>query len=164
MDLNSKRGAVSLGLMFLIFIVIAFIVLIILSSALRQYLIGGLNAFGHLLTGSGNSTVVGGEARTVFVAYCCTGPSSGCSQFNKNDPYNWYIDYNGQNSSNNVSTAIVFTTAPGNYSFTVGDIAIPGSGDFISNNTYQGRKTDIGYAVAGSTYLFYYLSYAKCPN
>jgi hypothetical protein len=145
----SKHGAVSLGLTILIFLIIAFIVLVILSSAVRNYLIGGLNYFGSLFNQVSGSSVGTGTAKTSFIAYNCS-VGDNCAQFPKDAPYFWYVDYNGQNLSANVSVGIQFTVVVGNYSFTAYKINYGGI-YFCSN-----LSLNSGYETAGDVRLIYY--------
>lgn len=164
----SKLGAVSLGLTVLIFIVLALIVLIILSSAIRNSLIGGLTYFGSVISqiigGSGGSSSIG-TTRTSFIAYYCPSVFNAqhvCTQTPKRFPSGpslWYIDYNGQNSSANVSAAIGFTTTPGNFSYSAYNINY--SGSIICSNqssgvTSSGEPIHAGYASAGIVKILYY--------
>ncbi len=153
----NRYGAVSLGMTFLIFMVIAFVVLIILSSATRNFLIGGLNNFGSLLkqvTGGGGG--ISGTAESSFTAYMCT---TGCQTFPAGDQNLWYIDYNGQNSSANVTSPITFSMPYGNFSYTIYNIN--DSGTILCSNktegvTISGKPIYAGYAEAGTSNIIYF--------
>jgi hypothetical protein len=152
----SKRGAVSLGLLVIMVLVIAFVIFVVFAGAIDSYLVGGLNYFSRILgissggSGSGNF----GTVKTTFTAYNCVSSTS-CSTF-QSAPYYWYIDYNGQNLSAWINTSISFTTASGNYSFTA-YVINESSVYYCSNLTRSGS----GYNPAGSTRAIYYFNSAS---
>ena len=153
MGLDSRRGAVSLGLTVLIVIVIALVVLIVLSNALRTYLIGGFNYFAKLITGASsgsNGSGIGGTATTRFIAFSCV--TTPCAVFPSSYNYTWAVDYNGQNLSENVSTPLIFTDIQGNYSYTAYDINE--SGDFLCSNI----SYNSGHETAGEAKIIYYFN------
>lgn len=154
---GNRKGAIGLGLTFLIFIVIAIVVMIILSSAMRSYVIGGLNFFGSIIGKIGGQTGSVGTEKTAFVAYQCT--LSGCSKFQNVTPYNssfWYVYFNGQNLSMTLPSAIYFTSVQGNYSFVVYNITT-GNLLLCSNLSFHSGST-----VAGEANVIYY-SQNYCP-
>ncbi len=161
MVLDSKRGAISLGLTVLILIVIALVVLIVLSNALRTYIVGGFDYFAKLISGaSGSTSGIGGTATTNFIAYSCL--TSKCAPFTStNGGYTWAIDYNGQNLSGSATTTLTFSDIPGNYSYTAYDVDENGSG-FLCSNVSSGhgptRINGSAYAETSETKIIYYFS------
>lgn len=157
-----KKGAVSLSMTFLIFIIIALIVLVVLSSAVRSYIVGGLDYFSSLLGRVGGQTSPVSTSETSFVAYLCS-TQSNCGQFQNITPYNttfWYVYYNGNNLSSILPSAIYFSAAIGNYSFTVYNISV-GSSTLCSNLSGNAHH-DSGYSETGIANIIYY-SQTSCP-
>ncbi len=154
---DQKRGSVGLGLIFLIMIVIAFVVLVVLSGALRTYIIGGFNFFGSLVNKINGQTRPITTATTVFLAYDCS--YAGCAKFVNATPYNtsfWYVDFNGHNLSATLLYPIYFTSAIGNYSFVVYNIT---AGPYLLCPSLSFHS---GSASAGSANIIDY-SQNYCP-
>ena len=163
MILREKRGAVSLGLTVLIIIIIAIIILVILLTAARSYLIGAFNYFDRIISGSsGNGqTPSSATVKTKFAAYYCTSPSQ-CSPLTGLMTF-WYLDYNGVNSSTNLSSSntISFSDVYGNYSFTAYDIRESGGTVLCSNASSNPNTPGSAYAETGQSYVIYYSQ--ACP-
>ncbi|MCL5101455.1 MAG: hypothetical protein M1348_02500, partial [Candidatus Parvarchaeota archaeon] len=71
----------------------------------------------------------------------------------------WYIDYNGQNSSANVTSPITFSMPYGNFSYTIYNIN--DSGTILCSNktegvTISGKPIYAGYAEAGTSNIIYF--------
>ncbi|MCL4399018.1 hypothetical protein M1293_00700 [Candidatus Parvarchaeota archaeon] len=157
MSTRGEKAQINAGLLVIIIIVAVFVLLIVFVSAIRNFIINGLDSIGSSLvsvtkgSGGGSSFI---SVKTNFTAYNCT---STCTPFPQNSVYTWAIDYNGQNNTDNVSYSIQFSDVQGNYSYTAYPIFAGSSTDILcSNASASSTFSRSAYAVTGYVYLVYY--------
>ena len=157
MGIKQKRAQINAGLLVIIIIVAVFVILIVFVSAIRTFIIKGLDTVGAVLLsiikgGSGGSSFI--SAETNFTAYNCT---STCVPFPSHSVYTWAIDYNGHNLTENISSSIQFSDVSGNYSYTAYPIFAGSRINIMcSNASTTSTFSKSAYAVAGYVYLVYY--------
>ncbi len=152
---EGRRGALNTGLTVIIIIIVALIILVVFVGALRSAVVGAFGFFANALlslTGGGTGAPTSGPATTNFTAYECV--SGSCTPFSGTEY--WWLEYDGLNYSSKVSDPISFSTAPGNYSFTVSEINAGGT-RYCSNASGSSTTTaGSAYVFAGQDYILYF--------
>ncbi len=145
-----KKGQINLGVWVIITAIIAIVILLIFDSAIRSYIITNL---GSITKGVSSST--SGQLSTVttnFTAYNCI--SGSCSMFSTS-VYSWTINFNAQNYTEYLSTAIEITTSSGNYSLEIYPI-VTSEGTECSNATTAPTQYKILKVSSGKDYKVFY--------
>ncbi len=157
MPLNSKKGITALALVVLIVIILAIIILIAFITPINSVIINELAHIGKSIGLVQNGTQTGGGGNgsnnellfqsVNFTLFNCSTPTS-CSRFS-NSTLLLYVNYNGQNLSNNATKNITFPYVhPGQYIYK--------TYNFTSGNAFYYANLSLAKLSAGETYGIYY--------